>query len=81
MSYPFVLIRTRLQFQGLPGRPIMYDGITDCLRKIINLEGLQGLYKGIIPNFMKSLPAAAVSYTIFEKIKMFFLSLKTKEKN
>jgi solute carrier family 25 (mitochondrial phosphate transporter), member 23/24/25/41 len=62
-TYPLQLVRTRLQAQGMKGRPVAFTGITDCVLKTLKHDGIFGLYKGIIPNFMKSLPAISLSYT------------------
>lgn len=40
----------------------MYDGILDCFKKTLQADGPRGLYRGILPNFMKSLPAISISY-------------------
>jgi solute carrier family 25 phosphate transporter 23/24/25/41 len=40
-----------------------------CFSHTIQNEGIKGLYKGILPNFMKSVPAIAISYAVFEKSK------------
>lgn len=69
IAYPFALVRTRLQSQGLPGKPILYNGLLDCTRKTFINEGIPGFYRGILPNFMKSVPAVAISYAVFEKMK------------
>ena len=37
---------------GLPGRPT-YAGPLDCLRSVLRLEGVSGLYRGLVPNLMK----------------------------
>jgi solute carrier family 25 (mitochondrial phosphate transporter), member 23/24/25/41 len=54
VSYPLQLVRTRLQAQGMEGRPVLYSGITDCLRRTVQLDGLAGLFRGIGPNFLVS---------------------------
>lgn len=69
VSYPLQLVRTRLQAQGMPGRPILYDGILDCIMKTLARDGVRGLYKGLAPNFMKSVPAMAISYATYELSK------------
>lgn len=38
-------------------------------QRIIATEGIQGLYRGIAPNFMKVLPAVSISYVVYEKMK------------
>lgn len=44
-AYPLALTRTRLQAQGIGGRPIKYAGMCDVLRKTVQNEGVRGLYK------------------------------------
>ncbi|KAI1289844.1 Calcium-binding mitochondrial carrier protein SCaMC-3 [Halotydeus destructor] len=61
-SYPLALVRTRLQAQV--GQPA--DNMLGQFRKIINKEGLPGLYRGIAPNFMKVAPAVSISYVVYE---------------
>lgn len=44
-AYPLALVRTRLQAQGIGGRPVKYDGMVDVLVKTYRNEGFRGLYK------------------------------------
>jgi len=44
-AYPLALTRTRLQAQGIGGKPIKYTGMCDVLRKTVQNEGVRGLYK------------------------------------
>lgn len=44
-SYPLALVRTRLQAQGVGGKPMKYGGMTDVLCKTYRHEGFRGLYK------------------------------------
>eukprot|EP01083_Nonionella_stella_P012838 36247_1 len=69
VAFPLQCCRTKLQAQGMKGRPILYSGLVDCFRKIIVNEGPTGLYRGILPNFMKAVPAISVSYVVFENVK------------
>ena len=69
MSYPLARVRTLLQVQGLPGYEVKHSGMVDCFKNTVRDEGFKGLYRGIIPNFMKSVPAIAISYAVFEKSK------------
>ena len=71
VAYPFALIRTRLQSQGLPWVPKSFNGIYDCFTKTYQQEGVRGLYKGLLPNYMKSIPAVSLNYMVFEKCKLF----------
>ena len=69
VAYPLALVRTRLQTQGLDGAPDRYRGMVDAFRVILREEGPRGLYRGLLPNFIKLAPAAALSWLTFEKVK------------
>eukprot|EP00216_Chloropicon_sp_CCMP2111_P001641 CAMPEP_0198238268 /NCGR_PEP_ID=MMETSP1446-20131203/3968_1 /TAXON_ID=1461542 ORGANISM="Unidentified sp, Strain CCMP2111" /NCGR_SAMPLE_ID=MMETSP1446 /ASSEMBLY_ACC=CAM_ASM_001112 /LENGTH=305 /DNA_ID=CAMNT_0043920659 /DNA_START=58 /DNA_END=975 /DNA_ORIENTATION=+ len=71
VSYPFALVRTRLQAQGMGGEANRYNGMIDVAVKTVQREGITGLYKGILPNLMKLAPAAGISWYTFEKMKLF----------
>lgn len=71
VAYPLALVRTRLQ---APGAHAHYSGMLDCFRKILAADGVKGLYRGLVPNFAKSIPAVAASYAVFEKTKQFLES-------
>ncbi len=68
-SYPLQLVRTRLQAQGMKGRAVVYKGIVDCMAQTVQHSGFFGLYKGMLPNMLKSLPAMSISYTVYEQTK------------
>lgn len=40
--------------------------MTSVFKKIIQQEGVAGLYRGITPNFIKVLPAVSISYIVYE---------------
>jgi solute carrier family 25 phosphate transporter 23/24/25/41 len=72
VAYPFYLMRTRLQSQGLPGKPILYNGLLDCASKTYKNEGFMGFYKGSFANFSRNIPAVAISYVVYERIRSYF---------
>ncbi len=39
------------------------------VKKIMQKEGFFGLYSGILPNFMKVIPAVSISYVVYEYMK------------
>ncbi|XP_066548724.1 mitochondrial adenyl nucleotide antiporter SLC25A24 [Amia ocellicauda] len=67
-SYPLALIRTRMQAQAsMEGsEQLSMVGLT---KKIIKNDGFFGLYRGILPNFMKVIPAVSISYVVYEYMK------------
>ena len=70
VAFPLQLARTRLQAQGLPGREgTVYKGVLDCLSSVVRRDGLIGLYRGMLPGFMKSIPSCMISFAVFERSK------------
>jgi len=51
------------------------EGATGLLRVIIAREGLRGLYRGLLPNFVKVLPAVSISYAVYER-SLVFMNVK-----
>ncbi|XP_053298659.1 calcium-binding mitochondrial carrier protein SCaMC-3 [Pleuronectes platessa] len=67
-SYPLALIRTRMQAQATAeGKPKLT--MAGQFKYIISHEGVQGLYRGITPNFLKVIPAVSISYVVYEHMK------------
>jgi len=69
VSYPLALIRTRLQAQEVPMNSTEKDTMTKLFEKIWEREGVRGLYRGLIPNIIKVVPAVSISYVVYEKMK------------
>ncbi|KAM9977187.1 hypothetical protein ACTFIR_011045 [Dictyostelium discoideum] len=69
LTYPIDLIRRRLQVQGIGGKDILYNGTFDAFRKIIRDEGVLGLYNGMIPCYLKVIPAISISFCVYEVMK------------
>lgn len=44
-------------------------GMASILFTIVKEEGLFGLYRGLLPNFLKVLPAVSIGYVVYEHIK------------
>ncbi|XP_068196617.1 mitochondrial adenyl nucleotide antiporter SLC25A24-like isoform X1 [Antennarius striatus] len=67
-SYPLALVRTRMQAQAsltTSDQPSM----TNLIKNILAKDGFFGLYRGILPNFMKVIPAVSISYVVYEYMK------------
>ncbi|XP_047341711.1 calcium-dependent mitochondrial ATP-magnesium/phosphate carrier protein 2-like isoform X2 [Impatiens glandulifera] len=61
--YPLQVIRTRMQAQKTN------SGMTDVFRRTLQNEGIRGFYKGILPNLLKVVPAASITYVVYETMK------------
>jgi solute carrier family 25 phosphate transporter 23/24/25/41 len=58
--YPVNLLRTRLQTQGTILHPRTYKGFWDVAKITIEGEGYRGLFKGLLPNLFKVVPAVSI---------------------
>lgn len=65
VTHPLLVARTRLQCQGVAGRPIEYDGMLDVLKKTYQKGGARALMGGWIPSMAKNVPAVAVTTSAF----------------
>uniref|UniRef100_A0A7N1A4A6 EF-hand domain-containing protein n=1 Tax=Kalanchoe fedtschenkoi TaxID=63787 RepID=A0A7N1A4A6_KALFE len=61
--YPLQVIRTRMQADN------SYNGMADVIRKTLRKEGFLGFYKGILPNMLKVVPSASITYMVYESMK------------
>ncbi len=81
--YPFVLVRSRLQKrqykatevgqkagQSQP-EEVFYKSLTDCFRQTWRREHFRGLYKGFIPNIMKTVPQQGIFFVGYEATLRF----------
>ncbi|KAM7274043.1 hypothetical protein ACFE04_028707 [Oxalis oulophora] len=59
--YPLQVIRTRLQAQSSSSSGA-YKGMSDVFWRTVQREGYRGFYKGLLPNLLKVVPAASITY-------------------
>ena len=43
--------------------------MSQLVKRIMVKDGFFGLYRGILPNFMKVIPAVSISYVVYEYMK------------
>ncbi|KAG5055901.1 hypothetical protein JHK85_008411 [Glycine max] len=67
------VVRSRLQEQGHHSEK-RYSGVIDCIRKVFQ-QGVQGFYRGCATNLLRTTPAAVITFTSFEMIHRFLVSL------
>jgi hypothetical protein len=44
-------------------------GTWDCVRTVVRHEGLAGLYSGLLPQALRSLPFCTVSFGVYDYLK------------
>ncbi|XP_076291391.1 mitochondrial thiamine pyrophosphate carrier isoform X1 [Lasioglossum baleicum] len=73
MVYPLDLSRKRLQIQGFQhgrkgfGSFFSCTGLLDCLRLTVKVEGVRGLFKGLVPSQIKAAATTALHFTTYEQ--------------
>lgn len=71
LAYPHEVARTRLREAPMDGRP-KYTGLVQCFRLVWREEGLMGLYGGLTPHLMRTVPSAAIMFGMYEGILRLF---------
>uniref|UniRef100_A0A915E5U2 Mitochondrial carrier protein n=1 Tax=Ditylenchus dipsaci TaxID=166011 RepID=A0A915E5U2_9BILA len=69
--YPVDLVKTRMQNQRiLPhSKEIMYKSSFDCFMKVVKLEGIFGLYRGLPPQIIGISPEKAIKLTVNDVVR------------
>jgi len=69
ISYPTDLIRRRLQLQDFDKTVPKYNGLIDCAKKIVKNEGgIPGLYRGLLPNYVKCFSQWSIHFYIIDAV-------------
>ncbi|CAK9814545.1 Mitochondrial thiamine pyrophosphate carrier [Anthophora plagiata] len=80
--YPFDLSRKRLQIQGFKhgrqgfGSFFECVGLIDCLRLTFKVEGVRGLFKGLVPSQLKATATTGLHFTVYEQSLAFLKTLR-----
>lgn len=81
--YPFDLVKKRLQIQGFQqhrksfGKQMYCNGLLDCVKLTIVMEGFLALYKGYGPSMLKAVLVSAMHFAVYDEIKHLFLKMKS----
>ncbi|KAF9237353.1 mitochondrial carrier domain-containing protein [Melanogaster broomeanus] len=66
LTYPHEVLRTRLRQAPIENGIRKYVGLVQCFRLVRAEEGLAGLYGGITPHLMRSIPSAIITFGVYE---------------
>lgn len=68
---PFDVVATRMFNQGVDtnGKGLLYRNVFDCFVKTFQIEGIRGLYKGLLANYVRQTPHTILSLTFWEQFK------------
>ncbi|KAL8518356.1 hypothetical protein ACS0TY_009655 [Phlomoides rotata] len=64
MCYPLDTVRRQMQMKGSP-----YQTVLDAVPGIVARDGVVGLYRGFVPNALKTLPNSSIRLTTFDSVK------------
>ncbi|KAG9145261.1 hypothetical protein Leryth_008206 [Lithospermum erythrorhizon] len=67
-TYPFQVIRARLQQRpSMDGLPKYMDS-WHVIKETARHEGVRGFYKGVTANLLKNVPAASITFIVYENV-------------
>ncbi|MBA0742177.1 hypothetical protein Gogos_015260, partial [Gossypium gossypioides] len=66
-TYPFEVVRRHLQMQV---RATKLSAFATCVKIVEEGGGMHALYAGLIPSILQVLPSAAISYLVYEFMKL-----------
>eukprot|EP01132_Coremiostelium_polycephalum_P006246 gene6246-7777_t len=69
LTYPTDAIKSKIQTDSIFPEQRRYHGILDCAKKVYKQEGIAGFYKGFGPCFIRSIPANAACFVLYEKAR------------
>ena len=73
-TYPYQVIKARLQQRGTPAGERLYTGLVNTCTKIARGEGARGFYKGFAANLLRVAPQSAITLMAYEYIMAFLSS-------
>ena len=71
LTFPFDTIKRKLQLSGELGNPV-YKNTSHCIKYTVQKYGIKGLYRGLIPCYLKRFPANGLYFMIIEILKDFY---------
>ncbi|PIA15233.1 mitochondrial carrier [Coemansia reversa NRRL 1564] len=75
VTYPYVLIKSRMQLKQSKNENERYTSLVDGLRKVIAQEGIAGLYKGIESKLVQSMLTASLLFMSKEALFTYTVKL------
>jgi len=71
VSNPIDVIKTRMMSQqNIPGSTGSYKNSLDCLSCTCRTEGLQALFKGLVPGFFRYGPWSVIFFVTYEQLRI-----------
>ena len=71
ITYPTDMLRKHFQMSGFNENVPKYNGILDGFKTVIKKDGFFGLYRGLLPAYIRCFPCLAIQFWCLEKGKQF----------
>ncbi|KAK3367129.1 mitochondrial carrier protein rim2-like protein [Lasiosphaeria ovina] len=68
LTYPHEVARTRLRQAPMADGQPKYTGLLQCFKLVFKEEGMVGLYGGMTPHLLRTVPSAAIMFGMYEGI-------------
>ncbi|KAK3331110.1 mitochondrial carrier protein RIM2 [Apodospora peruviana] len=68
LTYPHEVARTRLRQAPMADGSQKYTGLIQCFKLVFKQEGMIGLYGGLTPHLLRTVPSAAIMFGMYEVI-------------
>eukprot|EP01087_Luapelamoeba_hula_P017443 TRINITY_DN549_c0_g1_i2.p1 TRINITY_DN549_c0_g1~~TRINITY_DN549_c0_g1_i2.p1 ORF type:complete len:304 (-),score=40.14 TRINITY_DN549_c0_g1_i2:541-1452(-) len=68
-TYPTDVLRRRMMMDGIGETKREYTGLVDAIIKIAKHEGTPGFFRGLVPCYLKVVPATAISWGTIETLR------------
>jgi solute carrier family 25 folate transporter 32 len=65
-TYPYQVVRSRLQDNRQIA--VRYLGVMDVIKRLFQMTGLRGFYRGLLPNVIRVLPGTCVTFAVYETL-------------
>ncbi|KAH6651753.1 mitochondrial carrier protein RIM2 [Truncatella angustata] len=66
LTYPHEVARTRLRQAPMADGKPKYTGLVHCFKLVWKEEGMIGLYGGLTPHMLRTIPSAAIMFGMYE---------------
>lgn len=67
-SYPFDVVKSKMQTDGLAGKERKYANARLCAAEIWRTEGMRGFWKGLAPTLFRAMPVSAGTFFVVEMV-------------
>lgn len=70
ISTPADVVKTRMMNQGQSNSKMLYTGSLHCLRECWREEGIRGLYRGLLPTYLRLGPWQLTFWVTYEQLNL-----------